>query len=487
LSFDTVTFAVFFALAFAAWRGLPFGAAKGVVLALSLGFYAWWSPWYLPLILVSAAVDYAAGARIHAARSAAARRRWLLVSLASNLGLLATFKYTGFILESLSALLARLGAPELAASTSATVPWVVPVGISFYTFQTLSYSLDIYRGQLAPARTFRDFALFVAFFPQLVAGPIVRAQELLPQFERRQAPTPWRVQHGLYLVLFGLFAKMVIADNLGPEVERIFKAGAAGTIAPATMWLGLVYSGCQVFADFGGYSAIAIGLASLFGLRFPVNFVYPFLARSPSEFWIRWHVTLSTWIRDYIYLPLGGNRRGEGRAYLNSVITMTLAGLWHGAAWTYVLWGTYHGVGVVSERFARKLSGARRDPRWPREAPRGARAFAWRIAGILLCNVFIHTSWTFFRAPDLAATGRLLRLLYIAPFEQGLGLVEAFRAPRFLLLAAPIFLMHGVRLVREWYGWRERAWHRAVAAACMLLLLLTVRRGDVQDFVYFQF
>ncbi|MEZ6018068.1 MAG: MBOAT family O-acyltransferase [Planctomycetota bacterium] len=487
MSFDTVTFALFFALAFAVWRFAPFGAAKGVALVGSLVFYAWWSVWYLPLILASAGIDYYVGARIHRAAGQAAKRRWLFVSLATNLGLLGTFKYATFFLENTSALLARLGFGELSASFSSTVPWVVPVGISFYTFQTLSYSLDIYRGRLAPAASFRDFALFVAFFPQLVAGPIVRAQELLPQLERRQRPSPWRVQHGLYLVLWGLFAKMVVADNLAPEVERIFRLGAAGAIPPATMWLGLVYSGCQVFADFAGYSAIAIGLASLMGLRFPANFVYPYLSRSPSEFWVRWHVTLSTWIRDYIYLPLGGNRKGEARAYLNSLITMTLAGLWHGAAWTYVLWGAYHGVGVAVERFARRVTRAKRDRRWPREAPSGAASLAWRIAGIVLCNVFIHTSWTFFRAPDLAATGRMLRLLYIAPFEQGLGLAEAFAQPRYLLVALPVFLMHLARALREWTGWSERPWHRAVAAAAMLLLLLVVRRGDVQDFVYFQF
>jgi alginate O-acetyltransferase complex protein AlgI len=487
LSFDTVTFALFFALAFAAWRWLPFSAAKSVMLIGSLVFYAWWSIWYLPLIVVSAYVDYAVGARIHVAATERAKRRWLYISLCTNLGLLATFKYATFFLENVSAWLSRLGLGELAASFSSTVPWVVPVGISFYTFQTLSYSLDIYRGRLAPATSFRDFGLFVAFFPQLVAGPIVRAQELLPQFERRQTPTPWRVQHGLYMVLWGLFAKMVIADNLGPEVDRIFKAGAAGTIPPATMWLGLVYSGCQVFADFGGYSAIAIGLASLMGLRFPANFVYPYLARSPSEFWVRWHITLSTWIRDYIYLPLGGNRKGEARAYVNSVITMTLAGLWHGAAWTYVLWGFYHGIGVAVERLARRITGARRDRRWPREAPRGVSSFLWRVGGILLCNVFIHTSWTFFRAPDLAATGRMLRLLYVAPFEQGLGLAQAFNQPRYLLVVLPVFLMHFVRALREWTGWKERPMHRVVAAAVMLLLLLVVRRGDVQDFVYFQF
>jgi alginate O-acetyltransferase complex protein AlgI len=216
LSFDTVTFAVFFALAFAAWRWLPFGAAKSVVLIGSLVFYAWWSVWYLPLILLSAFIDFAVGARIHAAVGERAKRRWLCVSLVTNLGLLATFKYASFFLENVSALLTWLGLGGLAASFSSTVPWVVPVGISFYTFQTLSYSLDIYRGRLAPATSFRDFGLFVAFFPQLVAGPIVRAQELLPQLERRQAPTPWRVQHGLYMVLWGLFAKMVVADNLGP-------------------------------------------------------------------------------------------------------------------------------------------------------------------------------------------------------------------------------------------------------------------------------
>ena len=483
MSFDSGTFWVLFGLSWILWWRLPFSWAKTAALGSSLVFYAWWSPYYLPLIVISAVVDYVAGGRIHASQDQGARTRWLLVSLCTNLGLLGYFKYGHFALENLDAIAGALGVEGV----NTAIPWVVPVGISFYTFQTLSYSIDIYRGRLAPAGSFRDFFLFVAFFPQLVAGPIVRAQELLPQFRRRQWPSPWRIQNGLYLIVWGLFTKIVVADNLAPEIDRIFAMIPSGQATPAHVWLSLVYLGCMVFADFAGYSCLAIGLACLLGMRFPRNFLYPYISRGPQELWVRWHMTLSSWLRDYVYMPLWGKKRGEGRQYTAMLTTMVLAGVWHGAAWTFVMFGLYHGIGVVVNRFwVNKFSGGRRARGWPFDRPRGAAAISKRVGIILLMNVFMQSNWVFFRAPDVASVFEVWRIAYVVPFQQGMGW-EVFTEARHLVLVLPIVLMHVTQLLREWFAWRERPWHRVLAASVMIVALVVVRRTDTADFFYFQF
>ncbi|MDA8592885.1 MBOAT family protein [Planctomycetota bacterium] len=483
MSFDSGTFWVLFGLSWLLWWRLPFSWAKTAALAASLIFYAWWSPYYLPLIIISAVVDYAAGGRIHAARSDGARTRWLLVSLCTNLGLLGYFKYGHFALENLDSIAGALGVEGV----NTAIPWVVPVGISFYTFQTLSYSIDIYRGRLAPAKSFRDFFLFVAFFPQLVAGPIVRAQELLPQFRRRQWPSPWRIQNGLYLIVWGLFTKIVVADNLAPEIDRIFAMIPSGQATPAHVWLSLIYLGCMVFADFAGYSCLAIGLACLLGMRFPRNFLYPYISRGPQELWVRWHMTLSSWLRDYVYMPLWGKKGGGGRQYTAMLTTMVLAGVWHGAAWTFVMFGLYHGIGVVVNRFwVNTFNGGRRARGWPFDRPKGPAAITKRIGIILLMNVFMQSNWVFFRAPDVASVFEVWRIAYIVPFQKGMGW-EVFAEARHLVLVLPIVLMHVTQLLREWFAWRERPWHRVLAAAVMIVALVVVRRTDTADFFYFQF
>ena len=483
MSFDSGTFWVLFGISWLLWWKLPFSWAKTTALCASLIFYAWWSPFYLPLILISATVDYWAGGRIHASSNPAARKRWLLLSLATNLGLLGYFKYGHFALENLDAIASAIGMEGV----NSAVPWVIPVGISFYTFQTLSYTIDIYRGRLAPADSFRDFFLFVAFFPQLVAGPIVRAQELLPQFVRRSAPSPWRVQNGLYLIVWGLFTKIVVADNLAPEIDRIFALFPSGQATPAHMWLGLIYLGVLVFADFAGYSALAIGLACLLGMRFPRNFLYPYIARGPQEFWLRWHITLSSWLRDYVYIPLGGSKRGEGRQYFAMMVTMVAAGVWHGAAWPFFMFGVYHGLGVVVNRFWNlRFAGGRHPRGWPFDRPKGAAMLTGRLGKIFLLNLFIHTNWVFFRAPDIPTVFEYWHLAYIGPFQQGMGW-EVFGEARHLLLVLPVVLMHSTQAIREWYGWRERPWHRVLAAAFMIVAIIVVRRSDTADFFYFQF
>jgi alginate O-acetyltransferase complex protein AlgI len=478
LSFDSVTFAIFFAVAWAAWRLLPFGAAKTATVFLSLFFYGWWDAWYVSLIVFSSVLDYVAGARIHAAPTRRARRRWLLASLVGNLGVLAVFKYAPFAAENASALAALVG-----ADLGWRLPdWVIPVGISFYTFQTLSYSIDVYRGQLEPVRSFRDFVLYVSFFPQLVAGPIVRARELLPQFVARRPLRAPTVQAGLYHVALGLFLKVVVADNLAPVVENAFAAGAAAGLAPASAWLAVVYFSIQIFADFAGYSGIAIGIAYLMGLRFPENFRYPYISRGLSEFWTRWHISLSSWLRDYLYVSLGGNRKGRAKTYAFLMVTMLLGGLWHGAAWTFVAWGGLHGLGLCVERAVR---GRGRKP-GPLDRPGGPLDVGARVLQIGVVYVFVLTTWVFFRAEDFPTAQAMLARMYVAPFREPFGF-EVLGEARHLVLVLPVALLHLGQLAREWYGARPTPVLRAVTTAVLLFLLTVVRRDAPSEFIYFQF
>ncbi|MGB0330903.1 MAG: MBOAT family O-acyltransferase, partial [Planctomycetota bacterium] len=293
--------------------------------------------------------------------------------------------------------------------------------------------------------------------------------------------------NGLYLIVWGLFTKIVVADNLAPEIDRIFAMIPSGQATPAHVWLSLIYLGCMVFADFAGYSCLAIGLACLLGMRFPRNFLYPYISRGPQELWVRWHMTLSSWLRDYVYMPLWGKKGGGGRQYTAMLTTMVLAGVWHGAAWTFVMFGLYHGIGVVVNRFwVNTFNGGRRTRGWPFDRPKGPAAMTKRIGIILLMNVFMQSNWVFFRAPDVASVFEVWRIAYVVPFQRGMGW-EVFAEARHLVLVLPIVLMHVTQLLREWFAWRERPWHRVLAAAVMIVSLVVVRRTDTADFFYFQF
>jgi alginate O-acetyltransferase complex protein AlgI len=466
--FDSVSFWLFLLPVLAAWWLAPWGASKGTALLASCVFYGWWDPFYLLLILASALVDFFVAQRIAACESQQTRRRWLAASLGTNLGLLALFKYTPLVARDLGRLVGHAPPPEWFDE------WVVPVGISFYTFQTLSYSLDVYRGRLAPTRSFREFFLYVALFPQLVAGPIVRARTFLPQLEQRPRWSTSRFELGLYRCIQGLFLKVVVADNLAPAVERVFE-GDIDAFSSAAAWIATIAFGGQIFADFAGYSGIAIGVAMMMGLRFPENFRAPYISAGLSEFWTRWHITLSSWLRDYLYIPLGGNRRGNLRTHVNLALTMLLGGLWHGASWTFVAWGGLHGLGLSIERWLRGDSS--------RQRRRGG--FLRTAAAMVVVYVFVHVTWVFFRAQSFDVAWRMLTRMFVAPFTGASG--GAPGDVRHLVLLAPIALLHIATLVRERCG-RDVGWlGRAVAAGLMLAALFVVRRGTVRDFVYFQF
>jgi alginate O-acetyltransferase complex protein AlgI len=321
-------------------------------------FYMAWHPAYIALILGSTALDYFVGLRIHATDDDKARKRWLIVSLVSNLGLLGVFKYFNFASQATADVLSIFFGIHIEHPPFLDV--LLPVGISFYTFQTLSYTIDIYRRKLEPTRSFFQFAVFVTYFPQLVAGPIVRASQLLPQLRRKITLKDEQVTQGLFLIATGMIKKVVIADYLSVNlVDRVFDQ--PDLYSAAEVVIALYGFTMQIYCDFSGYTDVARGSAKLMGLELPENFDRPYQSASPAEFWRRWHMTLSTWLRDYLYYPLGGSHVGPARAYWNLWFTMFLIGIWHGASWTFVFYAILQATAMVTHRFFYRLSGRTRD------------------------------------------------------------------------------------------------------------------------------
>jgi alginate O-acetyltransferase complex protein AlgI len=383
MSFIGLQYAVFFTAVFCVYWLLGRRLQNLWVLVASYAFYAAWDWRFLGLIGVSTVVDFIAGRRIAEARSVGAKRGWLGVSLTVNLGILGLFKYSNFFLDSLQDLANAVGWNL----TTPVLNVVLPVGISFYTFQTLSYSLDIYFGRLKPTRSVLDFAAFVAFFPQLVAGPIVRAREFLFQLEASRAFDPARFQRGLGRFAAGFFKKAIIADNLAIlVVDPVF--AAPQSYGSGALWLGAIAYAAQIYADFSGYSSMAIGSAAMLGFELPENFKFPYLARDFSDFWRRWHITMSRFFRDYVYIPLGGSRASVTRTRLNLAATTLVSGLWHGASWTFVAWGGLHGLFIMATHVLRE----RKSHASPIAAGMG---WAATFFGVLF-------AWILFRAPSFS-------------------------------------------------------------------------------------
>src|SRR3954454_23014989 len=348
------------------------------ILLASYVFYAWWDWRFVFLLAASTVVNHVLAVAIDRSHGIGRRKSFLALAIAFDLGLLAYFKYANFFLSSADNLL----------GTAWIAHVVLPVGVSFYTFMAISYVVDTYRGELVPASFFR-FAVFQAFFPHLVAGPIVRASELLPQLETPRDPRRVDTSRAFFLIVSGLFLKVVIANHLATHiVDDVF--AAPNRHSSLEVLVGIYGYAVEIFADFCGYTNIAIGVALLLGFEFPQNFSSPYSAVSLQDFWRRWHMTLSRWLRDYLYIPLGGNRKGRLTTYRNLMLTMLLGGLWHGAAWTFVVWGALHGGGLAWERFLRDRRAARGRPE-----PTGA---GRRIAGRLLTFHFVFLGWIFFRA-----------------------------------------------------------------------------------------
>ena len=307
-----------------------------VLLISSYVFYGWWDYRFLSLIFLSTIVDYFVGLKIHNGKDKKTKKSYLWISVFFNLGLLGFFKYFNFFIDSLSELFSFFGL----SNNYSTLQIILPVGISFYTFQTMSYTLDIYYGKLKPTKDFITFATFVSFFPQLVAGPIERARNLLPQMNTKRSFKYMQGIEGLRLILWGLYKKVVIADSLGLHVNMIFDDYPSYN--GGVLCIGLIYFSFQIYCDFSGYSDIAIGTAKLLGLELMSNFKFPYFAKSLPEFWKRWHISLSTWFRDYLYIPLGGSKKGKIITIKNLFIVFIISGMWHGASWTFIIWGLVH-------------------------------------------------------------------------------------------------------------------------------------------------
>lgn len=346
--FHSLDFVVFFLVTVTLYWQLSHRWQNRLLLAASYVFYGWVTPWFLILLVTSTSIDYWAALRMEA--DPAHKKRYLAFSIASNMGMLAYFKYANFFIDNVAAILTTVGL----ATSPHVLTVVLPVGISFFTFQALSYTIDVYRGQLRARRSLVDVATFVAFFPQLVAGPIERASHLLPQVEGERHFSPDGARSGLLLMAWGFFKKLVIADNVGLIADKVFALEAP---AFEMLWAGVFAFAIQIYADFSAYSDIARGTARWFGFELMVNFDHPYLARGPQDFWRRWHISLSTWFRDYVYIPLGGSRYGFGRELAAILATFVLSGFWHGASWNYVLWGFFHGLLLVASRIRRRVLG----------------------------------------------------------------------------------------------------------------------------------
>ncbi len=396
--FNSLTFVVFFAIVVGlhyapfSWR-----VKKSNLLIASYLFYAAWNPPFVILLWISTIVDWNVAKWLFAEQRQSRRRLLLLLSMATNLGILGYFKYGEFLLQNWQSLMAVFGIEY-------TVPeWsiILPVGISFYTFQTMAYSLDIYFRRAEPAKSFLDFALFVTFFPQLVAGPIVRPTHLIPQFAKPHVATAKQFGWGLSLAILGLFQKVVIADGLlASAAEEVFDAG--GPVSTLDAWLGtLAFSG-QIFSDFAGYSTTAIGVALCLGFSLPTNFRFPYAAIGFSDFWRRWHISLSSWLRDYLYIPLGGNRKGPIRTYINLALTMLLGGLWHGASWNFVVWGGLHGAYLGIERFLKARFGS----------SAATQSTLIKILLALLTYAAVNVTWVFFRATDFETSSMIVMAMF---------------------------------------------------------------------------
>ncbi len=471
--FNSLGFILFFAIVLLVHHlPLPWTVRKVNLLAASYVFYAAWSPAFLLLLLFSTLFNFYMGRMIDAADDQRARKLRLIMALVVNLGLLAFFKYTNFFLSNFTLLLNAFGL----GLRPATLSIALPLGISFYTFQIISYLLDIYYRHIKPTPSALDFGLYVAFFPKVIAGPIVRAKEFLPQCEEPRQATSAELSWGLTLILVGLFEKTVVADILfAPIADLIYSSPARPDFVSA--WCGTLAAAGQIFYDFAGYSTCARGAALCLGFKLPENFYYPYAAVGFADFWRRWHITLSTWLRDYLFFSLGGIRKGPGRIYLNLFITMLLAGLWHGPTWSFVAWGGLHGLFLAGERSLQR-----------RRVPGGK---AWRKPAVqfalaLGTFVLVSLTWVFFNAREL---GRALEIV-VSMFGLGRGVhvVNAARILSVLVAAAVMLVLHW--LMRdsslERVARRTPWWLRSAAMALMLVLIV-LAQGEDRAFIYFQF
>jgi D-alanyl-lipoteichoic acid acyltransferase DltB (MBOAT superfamily) len=471
------------------------------LLLASYLFYAVWNPPFILLLWLSTIVDFFIGKQLYYQEHKYKRKLLVAVSLVVNLGLLGFFKYGGFLLENFIALSSAMGfefnpvKPDI----------ILPVGISFYTFQTLSYTLDMYTRKNKPETSLLDFSLFVTFFPQLVAGPIVRPDQLAPQFKKPHQANSVQFTHGLLLLSLGLFMKVVMADTLlsGPA-DTVF--GAKQALLPIDAWLGVLAFSGQIFFDFAGYSTCAIGVAAMLGFTLPDNFRYPYAAIGFSDFWRRWHISLSTWLRDYLYIPLGGNKKGKVKTYINLMLTMLLGGLWHGASWTFVAWGALHGLFLCFERMLRKKKTndldteimvrptiiARPGKEMVTQSALLAPAFVnskvfKNICLTLLTFFLVNITWVFFRADSFGTAWRLLLSMF-GEAENGAAVLPTIDMIKVSVVTILLFCTHWfMRETSVISMAKSMRWWQVSIIWSLLLILIILSQKSSDSFIYFQF
>ena len=471
--FNSLTFVVFFVVVVTLyWSIRSWQARKNLLVVASYIFYGAWNPPFAALLFGTTAMDFWLGRQMAKARDQHSRRRWLVASVCMNLSMLGFFKYGNFLLQNFQWLLARIGIlyqpPRLDI--------LLPVGISFYTFHSLSYTLDIYRGVLRPTKSLRDFILAVSFFPQLVAGPIVRAGDFLPQLLHPPRLKNGQFLWGLALMVLGLFQKIVLADTmLSGSADRVF--GYPGPLVALDSWAGVLAFAGQIFFDFAGYSLCAIGAALTLGFHLKDNFRFPYAAIGFSDFWRRWHISLSTFLRDYLYIPLGGNQVRPLRAALNLIIVMFLGGLWHGAAWTFVVWGLLHGTYLVIERIFRVSF----------EHKPWASTLPVRVIAGFATYVAVCVAWVFFRAPDFTNASRMLGGMF-GQHPHGDAILSTRELLQIGSVTAGVIAMHWAMRDNtfETAVMRLPAWTIAAIGSAMICAII-LTQGSSNAFIYFQF
>lgn len=472
--FCSAQFVLFFSAVFALYWAIPWHRGRiWLLLVSSFCFYASWNHWLALLIGVTTVMDYVLARGMDAGSSPRGRRLLLGLSLVVNLGLLAYFKYANFFLRSLEEAVHAAGAE----ASLPVLRVLLPIGISFYTFEAISYTVDVYRRRLAAERSLANFMLFITFFPHLVAGPIVRARDFLPQVRRRKHWNWVRMHRGLQLILLGVLKKMVVADGMAAYVDPIFNAPTQ--YGSAATWLAVMCYALQIYCDFSGYSDLALGTAHMLGYHLAQNFNMPYLATSIADFWHRWHMSLSTWLRDYLFIPLGGSRGGWVRTARNLMLTMVLGGLWHGASWTFVVWGGLHGILLVAHRAFRGVFTG-----WPALAAacQSLPGTVLRWAATLSC---VLAGWVLFRARTLADAVVVLQRLVI-PHD---GVEFRMRGTGLWLALAAVALFHVVGYYRLWERRLESlpgpvlGWTYALLFCCAFVLATDTSKA----FIYFQF
>jgi alginate O-acetyltransferase complex protein AlgI len=472
--FCTRQFLIFFVIVFVAYWVIPWARGRvWLLLGASYYFYASWNADLARLIFLTTVFDYFIARGIEATDVPWRRRALMLLSVVGNLSLLSYFKYANFFLESLEEALRAAGA----SASFPVLSILAPIGISFYTFEAISYTVDVYRRTIRAERNLDHFLLFILFFPHLLAGPIVRAGHFLPQVRRPKRLTWPRIAVGGRLILIGMFKKMVIADRMALLVDPVFADPA--TFESAVVWMAAVGYAIQVYCDFSGYSDIALGTARLLGYRLVVNFNLPFLAVNIADLWRRWHISLSTWIRDYVYFPLGGSRGSEARTAFNLIFAMTLCGLWHGAEWRFVLWGAANGVLLVGHRlFRRATEGMTGLARVLESAPGTVFRIALTFTAFTLCTVV-------FRAPTSSEAMAVFERMFV-PAE---GLGPPAPTIVYATLAAVVLVANVVASQPGFVGWWERRHPaaRGLALAALLILTLVLTPQASPQFIYFQF